>query len=64
MNIEKTVTMTCGDIQVILLIFYLTIFDFLIKIQLRFQIYHSTRHEEQFTTSRCLDANYTQFELI
>jgi hypothetical protein len=40
------------------------IFDFLIKIKLHFQIYHSTRHEERFTTSRCLDAKYTQCELI
>jgi len=40
------------------------IFDFSIKIQLHFQIYPSTRHEEHFTTSRCLDTNYTQSELI
>jgi len=40
------------------------IFYFLIKIQLHFQIYHSTRHEEHFTTSRCLDANYAHSELI
>jgi hypothetical protein len=39
------------------------IFDLLISIQLHFQICHSTRHKEHFTTSRFLDENYTHSEL-